>query len=199
MKPDGNTQFIIIVGTNQAAPITAASPENSFKTGVVIPLFLPMPLTEITDGNLPPHLKSHPDLDAVQDLWLDSRGDRLLPLRSDFDLARMSRWASHLSIATVLPKDRFQYRLFGTDLARVYGQDLTGRFLDELTPRGLWSVIALHYQEVVRTLNPLFAPVSIAIGRWYSEVSRLLLPLATEADINRVAFVMAIDYRRTLH
>jgi hypothetical protein len=198
LEPDGSTQFIIIVGTNDASAIATAAPGDNFRNGVVIPMFLPMPLTELVHGAVPPHLQSHPELEIVQDLWIKSRGDRRLPLRTDFDLQRMARWASHLSIATVLPQGRFQFRLFGTELARVYGQDLTGRFLDELTPRDLWSVIVQHYQEVVRTFNPLFAPISIANGRWYSEVSRLLMPLATEDNIDQVSLVMAIDYRRNL-
>jgi hypothetical protein len=36
--------------------------------------------------------------------------------------------------------------------------------------------------------------VSIANGRWYNEVARLLLPLADVGDT--VAFVMAADYPR---
>jgi hypothetical protein len=155
-----------------------------------------MPLKEFPAGEVPPHLQSHPDLDALLALWAKKRGARLLPLRADFDLPTMNRWASHLTIATVMPAGRFQFRLFGTELSTVYGQDLTGRMLDELTPRDLWSVVILHYQEVVQKMQPLFAPISIANGRWYSEVSRLLLPLAVEADENRVAFIMGADYAR---
>jgi hypothetical protein len=55
----------------------------------------------------------------------------------------------------------------------------------------------LHYQEVVETRQPLFAPVSIANGRWYNEVSRLLLPLAAEQD--GVSFIMGADYARTIY
>ncbi len=98
-----------------------------------------------------------------------------------------------------MPTGRFQFRLFGSDLAFVYGQDLTGRFLDELSPKDLWAVVILHYQEVARTLRPLFAPISIANGRWYSEVSRLLLPIAAEHEANTVGFIMAIDYPHMTH
>jgi hypothetical protein len=73
----------------------------------------------------------------------------------------------------VTPNGRFQFRLFGTELARVFGRDLIGRFLDGLAPK---------------------APISIANGRWYNEVSRLLLPLATESGT--VGFVMGADYVR---
>jgi PAS domain len=199
VEPDGSAHFLISIETPISPPNadeTAGAPDIK---GVVIPLSLPMPLTEFPVGKLPKHLVSHPELDALQALWTKMRGDRPLPQRADFDLKTVLRWARHLSIATAMRTGRFQFRLFGTDLARVYGQDLTGRFLDELTPRDLWSVITLHYQEVVRTRLPLFAPISLANGRWYSEVSRLLLPLATEGDGDRVAFIMGADYVRSAY
>jgi hypothetical protein len=156
-----------------------------------------MPLQEFRLGELPRHLLSHPKLDAIEAMWRKLCGGRTLPQRADFDLKSMSPWAPHLSVATVAAMGRFQFRLFGTELARVYGQDLTGRFLDELTPRDVWSVVIQHYQEVVRTRQPLFAPVSIANGRWYTEVSRLLLSLAAEGDSDQVALIMGADYVRS--
>lgn len=197
VDPDGGARFLILVETEHATPKIVPPPDAPLNKTTIVPLFLPMPLEEFPAGHLPQHLGSHPELDAVQALWTELRGDRRLPLRTDFDLATMSHWASHLSVATATPKGRFQFRLFGTELARVYGQDLTGRFLDDLAPRDLWSVIVLHYQEVVSTQQPLFAPISVANGRWYTEVSRLLLPLAAESDVNTVAAVMGVDYKRT--
>jgi hypothetical protein len=85
--------------------------------------------------------------------------------------------------------------LFGTELTRVYGRDLTEFCLDQLSPGDLWSVVIMHYQAVVKTRRPLFAPISISNGRWYSEVSRLLLPLSS--DDCPVAFIMGADYSRT--
>ncbi len=197
VEPDGEAQFLIfvesLIGSADAVPAPKAVREGT----ALVTLHLPMPLKEFPAGNLPTHLTTHRELDALQAMWTKLRGDRALPQRADFDLATMNRWAPHLSIATVMPAGRFQFRLFGTDLTKVYGQDLTGRFLDELTPRDLWSLMILHYQEVVRTQQPLFAPVSIANGRWYSEVSRLLLPLAVDGNSNRVAFVMGADYGRS--
>jgi PAS domain S-box-containing protein len=197
VEPDGSVQFAILVETliPPLGPVSAT--HSAAGNGGVVSLALPMPLKEFPAGNLPQHLVSHPQLDALQGLWTKLRGNKVLPERAEFDLPTMNRWAPHLSIATVMPTGRFQFRLFGTELARVYGQDLTGRFLDELTPRDLWSVIIRHYQDVVRTLQPLFAPISIANGRWYSEVSRLLLPLAANGGGEKVAFIMAADYGRT--
>lgn len=199
VDPDGSARFLILVETEHSSPEPVSTPAVASNKGAAVPLFLPMPLEEFPAGHLPLHLASHPELDAVQALWTELRGNRPLPLRADFDLATVSRWASHLSVATVMPKGRFQFRLFGTELARVYGQDLTGRFLDELSPRDLWSVIVLHYQEATKTLQPLFAPISVANGRWYTEVSRLLLPLADESDVNTATSIMGIDYKRAAY
>jgi PAS domain S-box-containing protein len=199
VEPDGGAHFLISIETLISPPSPDKATEASDTKGFVIPLSLPMPLTEFPAGNVPKHLVSHPELDALQALWTKMRGDRPLPQRADFDLKTVIRWARHLSIATAMQTGRFQFRLFGTELSRVYGQDLTGRFLDTLTPRDLWSVITLHYQEVVRTRRPLFAPISLANGRWYSEVSRLLLPLAAEGDGDRVAFIMGADYVRSAY
>lgn len=196
IEPDGSAEYLIWFETLLAPPLPSSATNGTDPHRVVVPLHLPMPLKEFPHGSRPAHLVSHPALDELQTLWQNLRADRGLPLRSDFDLETVRQWAPHLSIATVMRTGRFQFRLFGTELARVYGQDLTGNFLDELTPRDLWSVILLHYQEVAKTQQPLFAPISVANGRWYSEVSRLLLPLATEGASDIVAFIMGADYTR---
>jgi PAS domain S-box-containing protein len=194
IDPDGDARYIIVIETGIPPLMPALDVEAG--PGTIVPMVLPVPLRELPAGVIPTHLSSHPDLDAVRALWMETRGNRALPRRAEFDLITMLRWAPHLSVVTVMPRGRLQYRLFGTDLARVYGQDLTGHFLDELTPKDLWSVVTAHYQEVVRTRQPLFAPISICNGRWYCEVSRLLLPVAGEGRSDQVAFVMGVDYQR---
>jgi hypothetical protein len=46
---------------------------------------------------------------------------------------------------------------------------------------------------VVKTRQPLYAPISVSNGRWYTEVSRLLLPLSSNGNVN---FVMGAEYQR---
>lgn len=116
-----------------------------------------MPLFPLPTTDYPQHLTSHPELGALEALWVEVCGRRALSSRGDIDLSVMKRWAFHLSIAVVTHKGRFQFRLFGTELINVYGRDLTGRFLDELTPHDLRSVVILHSREVVKTRKPLFA------------------------------------------
>jgi hypothetical protein len=48
--------------------------------------------------------------------------------------------------------------------------DLCGCVLDDLTPKDLWSVVVMHYREVVRTRQPLFAPARVfSPGAGYTE------------------------------
>jgi PAS domain S-box-containing protein len=195
LEPGGRAPFLISMETETPASTRNKVAGHRQPDSPAIPLTLPMPLKELSSGRLPTHLPSHPELVALRDLWTSMSPDDGPPRRTRFDLEVMKRWASHLSIAAVVPGGRFHFRLYGTDLERVYGRDLTHCYLDELSPADLWSVIILHYQMVVQTRQPLFAPISISNGRWYSEVSRLLVPLSS--DDCPVAFIMGADYSRT--
>ncbi len=187
---DGRTTHIIEAGRMIPAPF----PQIDYDKHVG--MVLPMPLLEYRDRKLPKHLASRPETDALQALWQMKRKNGMLPSRADFDLGSVRRWVSHLSIAAVLPDDRFQFTLFGSALADVYGRDLTGALLDELAPGDLWTVVIQHYREVVQTKQPLFCPISVSNGRWYTEVSRLLLPLSNDGVT--VSFILGADYSRTV-
>jgi PAS domain S-box-containing protein len=196
IEPDGKAKFLMLIEVMVSSIEQSALNQDMPRVGAFVPLTLPMPLREYPSTTMSTHLPSHPELDALKDLWRTIRGTRALPQRNDFDLGTVKRWATQLSVATVTPDGRFQFRLFGTELTRIYGRDLSGCILDDLTPKDLWSVVIMHYREVVRTRQPLFAPISIANGRWYNEVSRLLLPLGDGDGGDAVALVMAADYPR---
>jgi PAS domain S-box-containing protein len=195
VEPDGSAKFLMLIEMMVSSIEHSSLGKETARTGAFVPLTLPMPLREYPSAKMPRHRPSHPELDALKELWTALRGNRALPNRSAFDLSAVKRWAAQLSVARVAPDGRFQFRLFGTELTRTYGCDLSGCILDDLAPKDLWSVVIMHYREVVRTRQPLFAPISIANGRWYSEVSRLLLPLSDGGDA--VAFIMGADYART--
>jgi hypothetical protein len=190
IEPDGKAKFLMLIEVMVSSIEQSTLNEGVPLVGAFVPL--PMPLREYSSTTMPKHLPSHPELDALRELWTTVRGKRALPRRSDFDLGAVKRWATQLSVATVTLDGRFQFRLFGTELTRIYGQRslrLHSRRSDAEGP-----LVGRHRREVVRTRQPLFVPVSIANGRWYNEVSRLVLPLADVGDA--VAFVRAADYPR---
>ena len=191
LGPDGEHSFLIESGS--MVPMTFPSTQPG-KADRHFDFTLPMPLLHFNDGKLPEHLASHPETDALRDLWEEKRAGRALPLRSDFNDAALRRWVAHLSIADVLPDDQFQFTAFGADLAQVYGQDLTGAMLTELTPSDIWKVVIQHYREVLKSKQPLFAPISVSNGNWYTEVSRILLPLSNDGET--VNFILGADYSR---
>src|SRR5579871_3728314 len=86
VEPDGGEHFIIIIEMPSVMPAKISrSDDDIAPTGALVALTLPMPLQEFSDGRLPTHLKSHPELDALRALWIEIRGDRPLPLRTDFE------------------------------------------------------------------------------------------------------------------
>ncbi len=56
-------------------------------------------------------------------------------------------------------------------------------------------VVKDDYRAVVETKAPLFCPISVSNGSWYTEVSRMLLPLSNDGE--SVAFILGADYSRT--
>lgn len=190
MSAGGKATHLIESGHMTYAP---PANTNSAKHELHVGLAMPMPLMHF--GKTPQHLKSTPETDALRTLWDHLRVQKKIPLRSAFTPAILKRWNGHLSIADVLPGGQFQFSDFGTNLADVYGQDLTGRMLDELPPSDIWNVVLQHYRAVVETKAPLFCPISVSNGSWYTEVSRMLLPLSNDGE--SVAFILGADYSRT--
>jgi hypothetical protein len=189
---DGKAGHLIEIARQVPMQYPAISAEDHVRH---FGLTLPMPLLEFYEGEPPKHLTRRPETDALKSLWERKRGIRELPARADFDLLTVRFWAPHLSVAAVLPDDRYQFKLFGSELAEVYGRDLTGSLLDELTPADVWNVVIQHYRQVAQSKRPLFCPISVSNGRWYTEVSRLLLPLSNDGET--VSSILGADYSRT--
>jgi hypothetical protein len=82
--------------------------------------------------------------------WDEKRGDRRAPSRGDIDPAEMIEALPNVFLIDVLAEPRrYRVRLMGTVLGDWYGQDLTGRYVDEITDQ---VVGALH--ELVTTWRP---------------------------------------------
>lgn len=66
--------------------------------------------------------------------WVEARGEKLMPSRADIDPVSIPReLLPNIVLVDVLSEPmRFRYRVMGTAVARMLGDDWTGRFVDEI-------------------------------------------------------------------
>lgn len=75
----------------------------------------------------------HPEAIALHRYWLEKRGGRAFPDRSDISPSDFSRLLPHMTIVEVLDGGRdFRFRLYGSALAAMTGRDRTGEYFSKL-------------------------------------------------------------------
>lgn len=82
--------------------------------------------------------------------WAEKRGSRRFPARRDIDpldFAYILGWVTLVDV-THAPL-RFRFRLYGSELARRLGADLTGKYLDEHPQREFGELLQQSWQNVV--------------------------------------------------
>lgn len=73
------------------------------------------------------------DQREVYDYWLKLRGDRRMPTRDEFRPKGIVRRLPMMSLVELSACERrFRFRLAGTGLRNVFGEELTGRFLSDI-------------------------------------------------------------------
>lgn len=83
------------------------------------------------------------------DAWLGWRGDRLLPLKAEADLRDIARILPWVGLLEVLSPDHVRMRVAGTALREVYGVEMTGRNLKEISAPETWRVRSARCVELV--------------------------------------------------
>lgn len=68
---DGTSEYLISM--YRTMPERSSRAANNDPQETPVPLTIPMPLIEYPDGDLPTHLPSHPELDALMVLWREVR------------------------------------------------------------------------------------------------------------------------------
>ncbi len=93
-------------------------------------------------------------LSRLLDFWVEKRGTRPLPERSDFDPVRLKPWLGNLALIEVGDGGQYRYRLYGTNFVFRFGVEMTGRTLDDLPPEQS-ATIRQDYDAVVERAWPL--------------------------------------------
>ena len=126
--------------------------------------------------------------------WEGLRGARPMPRRDEVDPVDLARWLPYISIMELhYDPFRVRYRVVGTEVARITGEDFSNRWLDETgwAPDGI-ELNRLLYLRVAETRQPLHGLSTISFaGRqdWVFEWA--LLPLSN--DGSRVTHCLSLD------
>jgi hypothetical protein len=125
-------------------------------------------------------LESEPILGALYRYWSQRRGQRRMPDRRDIDpLALGPKLLPHIGLMDVIDGGaRMRYRLLGTAIVERWGNDPTGRYMDEVMSGTYAAFIHSLYRTLVQARAPVF---SESLFRWdaegYLRTRRLYLPL----------------------
>jgi len=69
----------------------------------------------------------------IYQYWMDMKGERIMPARSDLNPADIVPLLPYLVLVDVEQQPRrYKYRLVGTETVKAMGYDVTGKYLDEL-------------------------------------------------------------------
>jgi len=121
------------------------------------------------------------DLAALYAYWAGKCGDRAMPRRFDIDPAEIRSLLPHIFIAEVHHPLRFRFRLVGSSICERWGENYTGKWLDEMNLDGERTTVLDQFSSVARTGKPrLDVEEFVNEQRRYLHYRRLLLPLSED-------------------
>jgi hypothetical protein len=125
-----------------------------------------------------------PELQRLYDDWDARRGNRELPSRDDFDPLELTYILGRLNLVDALYDPvRFRYRVFGGDIAKRFGFEMTGRIVDDYFAPEYRAMVQRRYTDAVAARRPIaarFSRRSIDQRQYYYE--SLVLPLSRDGS-----------------
>lgn len=119
-----------------------------------------------------------PLLQRLHAYWDGKRAGRVYPGREEIDPLELKFMLGNLILLDIEPEPlRFRYRLFGTEIARRQGFDMTGKYLDQHPWPELATLARAVYLEVLRTGEPAKIHREGLIDDQYVHHDSVILPL----------------------
>jgi hypothetical protein len=159
---------------------------------IVNPTALHSSARRVAAIELHPGDERYPDLVRVLAYWNEKRQSRFAPRRADLDPADLIDVLPRVMLADVLrdPLD-FHYRLSGTGILNVHGQEMTERRPRDLAPVEFGNLIYDHYCEAVHRCVPLLHLILLDTFDRSRSYVRLLMPLSEDGAA--VTMLFAVD------
>ncbi len=128
-----------------------------------------------------------PELRQLLRIWEARREAAGPPRKTRFAPVDVAPFLSNMLFVEVLGDSRLRYREVGVELQRIYGEDVTDRYLDEM-PRLFRSFAEPAYREVIARREATYGDYRFVRNWWIASYERLMLPLAdAEANVTEVA------------
>ena len=125
-----------------------------------------------------------PDLRTLYAYWVRQCGSRPMPRRADIDPSDIVSVLPVVFIADISRPLRFRFRLVGTSICSRWKDDLTGKWLDELSFDGEREAVLEQYASVARTGIPRIDKEEFVNEESrYLHYKRLLLPLSEDGQV----------------
>jgi len=113
--------------------------------------------------------------------WSDKRGTRRFPARRDIDPLEFIYILGWVTLVDVTHAPlRFRFRLYGSELARRLGTDLTGKYLDEHPQREFGALLQQSWQQVVERGEPSCVRYERVINGEVRQWESLRMPMSSD-------------------
>jgi len=121
-------------------------------------------------------------LRRLYEYWDGKRNGRRAPARSDIDPTEIPDLLGYVNLFEVqeAPRD-FRVRLNGTEITRMLGREVTGKWCSEVTPGEDGERCKRAFDIVVDEWSPAIVETSLAFcGKPYTGQTFVALPLSTD-------------------
>ena len=128
--------------------------------------------------------------------WLDKRGSRPMPARTDLNPGDIPALLRYLMIIEKVD-DQYRYRLVGTAVVQAVGRDLTGCLVGSYVSDPKSAVdVRLIYERAFRAARPFFATGSFTFKSGAKlTMSQLILPLSDDGvQVNMAVTTLAARF-----
>jgi hypothetical protein len=134
----------------------------------------------IGDRELPLAEIRNERLERLYHYWLECCGGREMPARRDLRPEDMVKCLGIINLIDVVEAPtRFRFRLIGTDVVNAYGEDMTGRMVDEVRPDAYASILIRQFGDVVTGRRVMLHEFMFAATESHLNFRRLTLPLSS--------------------
>ena len=119
-------------------------------------------------------------LERLLTYWTAKRGQSTLPSRADIDPVEIPELLQHIGLIDVEgPPLRFRYRLVGSYMQTMFGENYQGRYLDEAKHGQYRRFLSGLYASAVESRQPILSEAIFDYGTdRVVTIRRLILPLA---------------------